>query len=323
MMKPFHPTVSKVIRLVMVTCLGGLLPTAAVAQTIVWTDVDARRMQEKDVNGGEIRTLVQFQSPPVDFPPPQIHFDPLTAKLYYRWGSAFERANPDGSNPETILTPSVGIFTLNVELRKLYWIEGFSDDVLNRSELDGTGFQSHTYPSCCLLTLEAIGNDLFFGAGVGMQKGIWRADADGTNERYLHVSGQPMDLAYDPTEDKLYLATIDNIYRLNSDGSGFQTIIDGVSNHIAVDYEGRKVYWMPRGNRLIQRANLDGSNVEDFVTYNDVGNPNFDPQGLTIVYNALPLIPATSAWGLMAMIAIVLAAGMFVLKRRFGTQSDG
>ena len=165
----------KVIRFIVLICLGGLLPRVAVGQTIVWTDANGRRIQGKDVNGGEVETVVQFEAPQAAT---QIHYDPIAAKLYYLSfdylffagdpPSSFQRSNLGGSEAENIPTPSLGIFTLNVELRKLYWIDPISRSVLYHSELDGTGVESHTYPSCCLLTLEAVGDDLFFGAGGGM-----------------------------------------------------------------------------------------------------------------------------------------------------------
>jgi hypothetical protein len=311
-----RPFVSKVIRLIVVTCLGGFLPSAALAQTIVWTDANAQKIQRKEVSGGAVTTIVQF--PPSQFAE-QIHYDPITAKLYYRFfppsgPSVFQRANLDGSQPENIPTPSLGNFTLNVELRKLYWI---NFDTMYRSDLDGTGVESHTYPICCIFALIAVGDDLFFGASGDMGKGVWRADADGSNEQFLHESGAPRDLAYDPVENKLYLATLDDIDRLNPDGSGFELVVfDSVPTYIAVDYQGRKLYWIHYGARVIRRSNLDGSNVEDFVTPGDAGNPAIEFRGLTIVYNSLPLIPAASGWGLGAMALILLGAGLVVLRKR-------
>jgi len=268
----------KMIRAIVLTCLGGLLPTAAVGQTIVWTDVNGRRIQSKDVNGGAVETVVQFEAPQAAT---QIHYDPIAAKLYYLFygpPATFQRANVDGSEPENIPTSSVpdpifsSQFSLNVESRKLYWISGANLNVFNRSELDGSGAESHTFASCCLLAVEALGDDLFFGAGGAMLKGIWRADADGSNEQFLHNTPQPFDLAHDPVENKIYLGTIDGIYRMNLDGTDFYRIGDIDSAPlIVVDSRGRKVYW--GGFRLIQRSNLDGSNVEDFLTAGDVENP--------------------------------------------------
>jgi len=269
----------KLIRCILLTCIGGLLPTAAVGQTIVWTDISAGRIQRKNVTSGKVRTIVQFQSPQAAS---QIHYDPITAKFYYRSGS-FQRANVDGSDPENISTPSVGNFTLNVESRKLYWIS--PGNVLNRAELNGAGVESHTYASGSLKTLEAVGDDLFFGAGGLMRKGIWRAAADGSNEQFLHDTSEPFDLAYDPIENKLYCGAIDSIYRMNLDGTGFEVVarLQRHADQVVVDSRSRKLYWADHQTKVIQRSNLDGSNVEDFVTAGDVGNPNFIPAGLTIV----------------------------------------
>jgi len=315
-----------VIRTIVLTCLGGLVPTAVVGQTIVWTDTNAGRIQRKDVNGGEVRTIV---SPPLGAS--QIHYDPITAKLYYRSGS-FQRSNLDGSDPENIPTPSVGNFTLNVDSRKLYWISRAGSgietrSVLNRSNLNGKGVESHTYPTCCINTIEAIGDNVYFGASGVMTKGIWRADADGSNEQFLHGAPSPQDLGCDPVENKLYLAT-EAIYRMNTDGTGFEQIfkppaLQSLATEIVIDSRRRKVYWAS-GN-VIQRANLDGSNVEGFVTAIDVGNPNFDVQGLTIVYTYTP-IPTLSGLGLVVMGSILLGTGIFVLRKRrltlFGGTTD-
>jgi len=317
----------RVIRTIVLTCLGGLLPTAAVGQTIVWTDNNASRIQRKDVNDGEVKTIVQFPFPKT---PSIIHYDPITAKLYYKlFGitpDSFQRANLDGSDPEDITTPSGGNFTLNVDSRKLYWISAVDSgtrSVLNRSELDGTGVESHTYPTCCINTLETVRNDLFFGASGVMLKGIWRADADGSNEQFLRAT-LAADLAYDPVENKLYVAAYEAIVRINTDGTGFQEILAyptiDCANQVVVDAQSRKVYWGCAN--VIGRANLDGSNVEDFVTASDVVNPNFDLQGLTIVYSSTP-IPTLSGLSLIVMGSILLGAGIFVLRKRRLTQSEG
>jgi len=283
----------KMILAIVVTSLLGLVPTAAVGQVIVWTDGNARRIQSKDADGGEVGTVVQFQA---SQGATEIHYDPISAKLYYLFFSSgsgsFQRVGLDGSDPENIPTPSWGRFALNVELRKLYWVDfGQTPTTLHRSELNGTEVVSHTYPSCCIYALEAVGNDLFFSAGGTMRKGTWRADADGSNEQFLHPEALPEDLAHDPLENKLYLAAHDGIYRINSDGTGFVLVLQLPSwrsfvtspTQIAVDSRARKLYWADRLAKVIQRSNMDGSKVEDFVTVSDVGNPNFDVRGLTIV----------------------------------------
>jgi len=305
------------IRAVFLTWFVELIPTAAIAQTIVWTDQNARRIQRKDVNGGAVETIIQF---PSGNSASTIHYDPIAAKLYYELltsGSfSFQRANLDGTNPETIPTPSTGGFTLNVDSRKLYWSSGSS---IYRSELDGSGVDSHTYPTCCVFALEAFGDDLFFGAGGTTEKGIWRADADGSNEQFLHESGGPLDLAYDTVESKLYVAALAVIFRMNLDGTDFEQVVslpswqlvNSYPTQIVVDVQRRKMYWADQVAKVIQRSNLDGSDVEDFVTVSDVGNPNFDIVGLTIVYSSTPVPEPDGAKGraLSFIVPVATATG--------------
>ncbi len=292
----------KSIRIVALACLLGLVPLAAVAQTIVWTDQNSRRIQRKDVNGGEHQTIVQFPSSPSAY---RIHYDPVAAKLYYRRGTSFRRCNLDGSFEETIPTPSIGSFSLNVELRKLYWIT--SSTTINRSELDGTGVESHTYGSWGLETLEAVAGDLFFfatGSGQFTVKGVWRADADGANEQFLHISGPVTDFAHDLVENKLYYSDF-AIHRINPDGTGYERVVNlpGWEDHyngpsqVVVDVRGRKLYWANHFSKVIQRSDLDGSNVENFITAADAGNPNWDIVGLTIVYSSTPVPEPDGAKG--------------------------
>ncbi len=277
----------RLIRTIGLIYLLGLVPAESFAQSIVWTDSNGRRIQRKDANGGEITTIVQFPSSPST-----IHYDPTSTKLYYRLhGIApvfFQRVHLDGSNIENLPTPSGGNFTLNIDSRKFYWVS--PGNGVNRSELDGSGVVSHAYAACCVLTIEAFGNDLFFGAGLTLEKGIWRTEADGSNEQFLRETGQPTDLAHDPVENKLYVAAINGIFRMNPDASAFEMVIErpfgvlGVPTQVAVDSDGRKLYWAAGDIEIIRRSNLDGSDVEDFVTAADTGNPNFNIGGLTIAY---------------------------------------
>ena len=64
-----------------------------------------------------------------------------------------------------------------------------------------------------------------------------------------------------------------SIHRAVNDGTNRQLLVntrvssDGAPIDIALDVEGGKMYWTLWANRVkIQRANLDGSNVEDIVT---------------------------------------------------------
>lgn len=308
-------SVRTLICLITLTGFGGLIPSATLAQTIVWADQDARKIQRKDVNGGSVQTIVQFPSPQFA---QSTRYDPVSRKLYYRLvsggTSVIQRSNLDGSNPETIPISDVGYFTINIAGRKLHWTSG-SGTSISSSELDGTGIISHTY-SCCVFTLEGLGDRLFFGAGGILAKGIWRADADGSNEQYMSGTPSPIGLTYDPVEDKIYVGTSEGIYRTSADGSDVMGepigALDTLVGQVKVEPKGRKLYWVDNIAKTIRRSNLDGSNVEAFVTAIDVGNPNLNLQGLTIV--DAPAIPATSAWGPRAMMIALLGVGLVLIR---------
>ncbi len=302
--------------LIALTSLVGPLSSFAVAQTIVWTDANARKIQRKEVTGGAVSTIVQFPSPTSPY---MIHYDPIEKRFYYLFDNGsdllFQRCNLDGTNPEDISTPSWGNFAINVESRKLYWC---NPGGIHRSELDGTGVESHNYALCCVNSVEPHGDTLFFTAGGGLPKGFWRADADGSNEQFLHQSGAPFDLAFDPVENKFYLGALQDIFRMDPDGSDFQMVVDqhqsGDVEHVEVDPRGRKLYWVDVGAKVIRRSNLDGTNIENFVTAADVGNPDFYIQGLTIVDS--PTIPVVSSWGVLVVGVSLLVIGSLVIKKR-------
>lgn len=323
-MKQFQAGWVRTFSVVLTAFLAGVIPRMAVAQTLVWIDANDRRMQTRDVIGGTIHTLIQFQTPPFDYggiPLPQVQFDPVTQKLYFLWDSSFEQVNVDGSDRETIPTSSIGIFSVNGELDRLYWLEVL-DDELHWLQLDGAGSGSHAYPTCCTFAALGVRNDVFFGAGLQTNKGIWRADSDGANEQFLHSCGQPFDLDYDPVEEKLYVSNIGGIVRLNTDGSGFEQVAYPMNDvldefsPVAVDYQNRKVYWVDGFNPgMIRRSNLDGTNVENVITAAHVGNPNFRPRGLSIIFTPEP-IPSVSQGGVLVLAACVCAAGCRLIWTR-------
>ncbi len=85
------------------------------------------------------------------------------------------------------------------------------------------------------------------------------------------------------SQEKTYLYYTDAVYqrilRVGQDGDDFEEIVtDGLGFpwRIAIDEKGGKIYWTNVDYNLVQRANVDGSEVENLlvVTY---------PQGIITV----------------------------------------
>ena len=124
------------------------------------------------------------------------------------------------------------------------------------------------------------GTPKMYWTNSGAQK-IQRANLDGSNVEDLITTGlgTPEGIALDVGRGKMYWTDIitDKIQRANLDGSYVEDLITtglDLPDDIALDVGRGKMYWTDarydRSTRSytyqIQRANLDGSNVEDLIT---------------------------------------------------------
>ncbi len=226
-------------------------------------------------------------------------------KIYWStYGPKLVRANLDGSAPEEFELEGGPFenrpFHMEIDPHegKIYWTSPGNDDRIQRANLDGSGIE--TLVSTDLRTPWGIALDLVGGKMYWTDKGadeIKRADLDGSNvETIVPIGGFGMQgIALDVPGGKMYWTDkgedgkgvgIRKILRANLDGSDIEplvTIGTGFSpdsaEDIKLDLEAGKMYWTRFFNgqpfsSSIQRANLDGSNVEDVVT-TDIFSPQF------------------------------------------------
>ena len=217
--------------------LWGLLSSvgapAANATTIYWTDTGTSKIQRADLNGSGIEDLVTIGVIlPID-----IALDTAGGKMYWTEASPADfmigRADVDGTNVGHIITGLVspsGI-ALDVSSGKIYWTDtGMSK--IQRANLDGSGVED-------LVTTAVI---------------------------------LPIGIALDTAGGKMYWTEASpadfNISRAELDGSNVEPLITGLDSPsgIALDVSSGKMYWTDTGTSKIQRANLDGSELEDLVT---------------------------------------------------------
>ena len=108
--------------------------------------------------------------------------------------------------------------------------------------------------------------------GANTSGGIYRANLDGSGTEFLVSEEQPLGIAVNPRDGKLYWTSIASAYirRANLDGSAVETIVDDLRfpNSLTLDPVARKIYWTDNRSHLIQRADLDGANVEILVDSN-------------------------------------------------------
>jgi uncharacterized protein YjbI with pentapeptide repeats len=210
-----------------------------------WTDRSTHKIQRANLDGTNVEDLITGLNDPIN-----IALDVAAGKMY--WGNQdspppvkIQRANLDGTNVEDLVTTGVsdpiGI-ALDVAAGKMYWADVFRP--IRRANLDGTNVE-----------------DL-----VPVTMGLNR----------------PFGIALDVAAGKIYWTdqALHNIQRANLDGTNVEELVTGLGDPthpinphltgptgIALDLTSspKKIYWIVPGTRKIQRANLDGTNVEDLV----------------------------------------------------------
>lgn len=79
----------------------------------------------------------------------------------------------------------------------------------------------------------------------------------------------PTEIEIDPGAGKIYWTAANSLYKANLDGSSTTAIGPTLSSDVEgldIDLTNNKIYWADKGNGKIQRADLDGNNVEDVLT---------------------------------------------------------
>ena len=120
------------------------------------------------------------------------------------------------------------------------------------------------------VAVDATNGKVYFTEKVGDKAGkIHRANLDGSNLEMLVAprAGIPLDLAIDPTGQKLYWTdSLGRIRRANLNGKRVKNLIQNLNSPeaIALDVAGNKIYYAEPDS--LWRANLNGRNRTELVT---------------------------------------------------------
>ena len=198
------------------------------------------------------------------------------------------------TNAITEVDPSTGIASSALQLSstgvgieidpiegKVYWTQS-GDRFVRRANLDGTDVESvfdlGTVSSFGgSIALNSVERQLYYSSFNEQNDGgiIGRVNFDGSNPTTLAIldesGGGP--LTVDPVGERVYWATqetlgVRNVRSIDFNGEDLQVLAQGRRYaDIDVDSVNEKLYWVTvdTGDRRIQRSNLDGSNLEDFL----------------------------------------------------------
>ncbi len=119
------------------------------------------------------------------------------------------------------------------------------------------------------LIREEGGPTIYWTEEMGNSYIIRRVDlANGQYQNVVTLSELPEDITIDTLGGKIYWCSESTIKRVNLDGTDIQLVAGGLDSvtGIFLDVSGGKIYWLDEGQDKIQRADLDGANVEDLIT---------------------------------------------------------
>lgn len=212
-----------------------------------------------------------------------------------------QRASLDGTNVEQLVESDVrrpADIALDVMRGKIYWTDGWG---IYCSNLDGSNLKpfldlvdeevqdEYQLPSSLAEGVTNIALDVVRG------KIYWVSDLPGYDHPYGYVAWANLDgskseilfersrigsIALDLVRGNVYYKTrYEDIFRSDLNGQNLEKVIDRPSSDsltdIALDVDGGKIYWANPSTQTIQRADLDGQNIE--VLFNlegDVLYPN-------------------------------------------------
>jgi low density lipoprotein receptor-related protein 5/6 len=193
---------------------------------VYWVDSQSWIIHRCDMQGMRAEVLISDVRKPRD-----IALDLQNDKMYWvaEWDSSIQRANLDGSSIEIVL-------------------DGKTSGIQPRS-----------------LALDVTGNRMFF-LDIATSA-IYRSALDGSNPQPLcAVIGAPGEIALDLDNEHIYWTAGTMVCRANLDGSSSIILLVLVEPAgLALDVENGHIYWVDHTANKLQRANLDGSNVQDII----------------------------------------------------------
>jgi len=250
---------------------------------IYWTDQSVGKIQSANLDGSDIKTLVQLDSYPL-----ALNFDSLNRKLYWleQVKGIIKRSNIDGSEVEQFMAEKVGNTTamsVYPDLNKVIWANRQQGKVF-LLELSTSNITSFSIPSSSKpldIKLDPKGKKIYWSSG---DKKIQRADLDGSSIEDVVTQGlnMPFGLAIDSENGFIYWADLmaGKIQRSTLDGQNIETLIQAsgliAPHEIELDLLNKKIYWTDR--KEIRRSNLDGTQIETVID-----NLN-QPVGLALGY---------------------------------------
>ena len=154
-----------------------------------------------------------------------------------------------------------------IAYNKIYWAE-FSGG-LKSSDLDGSNVETITGISAQYIKVDNNNKKIYYFKN-DTNKGIYKADLDGTNPELVVLDDNIGGFELDFVNGKVYWAEFNTnkLRRSNLDGTNIEDVVTSIINpvSVALDVNNNKIYWTEYNGGKVRRANIDGTSKEDLVT---------------------------------------------------------
>lgn len=205
--------------------------------------------------------------------PQTIAVDGVADKLYWTNNDNVHRSNLDGSNIETLLSTggSVRGIALDVPGGKMYVTDTLQQKIW-RANLDGSALEEIVSPGDGLnipshIAVDGAGGKIYWTEQNDQQ--VMRANLDGSDVEELHQC-PAYGITLDVDAGHVYWTEqLGKMMRSDLDGSNPVELFDDVNimRGVALDPGNGKIYWAGLNPTRINRANLDGSELENLANY--------------------------------------------------------
>ena len=294
---------------------------------IYWTNPGTQTIQRADLDGQNREVLFDLEDDVKrnhSGPRTSIALDVDRGKIYWTDSGpgTIQRADLDGQNREVLFDPIVrephGIV---LGMDKMYWTDVVKGTI-QQADLDGQNIEVLVTGLNRPKGIALLDGDKIYwaDAGPGQYWGysetgerIWvvpetgkiqSANWDGSNVKDVLTGLTYLeDIALDAIRSKLYWTDTDTalvegiIHRVDLDGANVEDIVTGLIPfrpvEIALDLDSDKLYWTDQGTGMIQRADLDGTNVEGLFSLPDIHWSSLGAFALDLVGNKI-------YWGVLA-----------------------
>lgn len=187
---------------------------------------------------------------------------------------------------------------------KIFWPDFASANTIKSINLNGSN-EITIVPSLeagepTMLDVDPIGQKIYWYDQVS--DNIKRANVDGSSvEDFVTAASMPIGMCIDLHTNSLYWADFVAIRAINLDGTNRRTIVSGtgVGEPISVQVDGLAgdVYWVDQVSRRIQRAKLNGTNIQTVATPTGIAFIDLDVTNHVIYWSDLDVIEKVNTDG--------------------------